>query len=234
MSALPTPYGYLAALACQAGSSNDMLDFVKAAYCENSPLAVEEHCLILMAYDKTTYRMRRAWRDIYSIENVEQREPRLSELTRRFRYHIQRELMEHCEHLISLVESYLLPTCTPESRPDQFVLYHRTIGDYARYMAEVSNENEQGKFLHRASSAYTIASRCSHVSLSPIDPHRLGLEVNLSVFRHDTLSRHSAVETVIAALLAARNHLRTSNDRPHQESLRILSLLHRNLETWLV
>ena len=57
-------------------------------------------------------------------------------------------------------------------------------GDYYRYLAEFGPVRDRGRFGEVSLQAYKAAYKRALATLHPLDPTRLGLALNFSVFYH--------------------------------------------------
>jgi len=62
-------------------------------------------------------------------------------------------------------------------------------GDYYRYLAEFGPENVRHRHGDLSLQAYKVAYKRALATLDPLDPTRLGLALNFSVFYHGNLFR---------------------------------------------
>lgn len=124
---------------------------------------------------------------------------------------------------IQVLDLHLLPNATDsEAR----VFYFKMRADYLRYAADATKDNAT---LLQANTWYDKAWEAAKV-LPPTNPLRLGLALNLSVFKYEALGQHAdGVALAQSALADVESEGRDASDEV--ESLG--HLLRENLDMWL-
>jgi len=179
---------FMAKLAEQAERYDEMLESMKSVAAFDTELTVEERNLLSVAYKNVIGARRASWRIISSIEakdDAKETNPTPENMVRTYRVQIEKELNETCADILSLLDKHLIPhASTGESK----VFYLKMKGDYYRYLAEFSTNNERKEAAENSLIAYKAASDISTSELVPTHPIRLGLALNFSVFYYEILN----------------------------------------------
>lgn len=106
-------------------------------------------------------------------------------------------------------------------------------GDYYRYMAEFSAEEDRKKAAENSLTAYQQASKIASDALAPTHPIRLGLALNFSVFYYEILNEpDKACELAKKAFDDAIAELDDLTEDSYKDSTVIMQLLRDNLTLW--
>ncbi|TEB30234.1 14-3-3 protein [Coprinellus micaceus] len=159
----------------------------KIIFAHNARLTIEERSLLSIAYKNLTNNLRNSWRTVSALEGQikkrirspqREREERLVRLQRE---KIESDLLDTCNDIVDLLDRYLLLAATPG---EEAVFYSKMKGDYYRYLAEFGPVKDRGRFGEVSLQAYKAAYKRALATLHPLDPTRLGLALNFSVFYH--------------------------------------------------
>lgn len=149
---------FMAKLAEQAERYDDMADYlmklVRSA--GSQQITLEERNLFSVAYKNRVGARRAAWRIMSSIEQKEESRGNEDHVAaiKGYRGKIESELSEICDEILSLLDSYLIPSSTDaESK----VFYLKMRGDYQRYLAEFRTGAERKEAAERTLLAYKSA-----------------------------------------------------------------------------
>ena len=158
---------------------------------------------------------------------------RKRKLTAQYRSVVETEMEKFCGDLLDLIDDKLIPTAKDESCE---VFYLKMKGDYNRYLAEMFSKDsaKRKQAAENAECAYNAAWNISTESLSSVDPVRLGLVLNYSVFHYE-ISNNSekACEMAKEAFDSGLSELEKENNSVnYNDTTAILQLLRDNLETW--
>jgi 14-3-3 protein beta/theta/zeta len=116
------------------------------------------------------------------------------------------------------------------SVPESKVFYLKMQGDYYRYLAEVSGEEDRQANVGFSQEAYTSAFDISKAEMAPTHPIRLGLALNFSVFYYEiTSAPEKACQLAKQAFDDAIAELDTLNEESYKDSTLIMQLLRDNL-----
>ncbi|XP_062603551.1 14-3-3 protein zeta-like isoform X3 [Saccostrea cucullata] len=144
-----------AKLAEQAERYDDMADAMKKLVENYKPLTNEERNLLSVAYKNVVGARRSSWRVISSIESKTDSSEKKQVIASAYRTKITEELKNICNDVLDLLEKYLIDEETMKKykdaaasnentdMKDSLVFYLKMKGDYYRYLAEVSTEDEK-------------------------------------------------------------------------------------------
>lgn len=195
-------------------------------------LSVEERNLLSVAYKNVIGSRRASWRIISSIEQKEENKGNTThvDITKEYRSKIEAELNKICKDILEILDKNLIVSAkSGESK----VFYYKMKGDYHRYLAEFSNENERKDAAQMSLDAYKEATDIANTDLTPTHPIRLGLALNFSVFYYEIFSSpESACELAKKAFDDAIAELDTLNEDSYKDSTLIMQLLRDNLTLW--
>ena len=200
---------------------------------ESTPeLSVEERNLLSVAYKNVIGSRRASWRIVSSIEQKEENKGNAKHvaINKEYRSRIEEELNKICKDILEILDKNLIPSSkTGESK----VFYYKMKGDYHRYLAEFSSEDERKDAAQMSLEAYKEATNISSTDLTPTHPIRLGLALNFSVFYYEILnSPDMACQLAKQAFDDAIAELDTLNEDSYKDSTLIMQLLRDNLTLW--
>lgn len=195
-------------------------------------LSVEERNLLSVAYKNVIGSLRASWRIISSIEQKEESmgHDKNASTNQEYRMSIEKELNKICEDILNLLDNNLIPSAkSGESK----VFYYKMKGDYHRYVAEFSNDEDRKNSAHSSLEAYKSATDTAMTELAPTHPIRLGLALNFSVFYYEILDAPDAACSLAKqAFDDAIAELDTLNEDSYKDSTLIMQLLRDNLTLW--
>ena len=128
--------------------------------------------------------------------------------------------------------------CLLSPRNESKVFYLKMCGDYYRYLAELSQDEEdedgQESFAQRSVSMYSGAWEMARTAISETHPTRLGLALNFSVCYYEIMKDPERATCLAKeAFDGAINKLDTlSDDICYRDSTLIMQLLRDNLTLW--
>ena len=106
-------------------------------------------------------------------------------------------------------------------------------GDYLRYEAEFSTENERKKAAEESLQAYKEASDVAKEELASTNAIRLGLALNFSVFYYEILNApERACRLAKSAFDDAIKEIGNIEEGQYKDSTLIMQLLRDNLTLW--
>jgi len=172
---------YMAKLAEQAERYDEMVQAMKNVAQLNVELTVEERNLLSVAYKNVVGARRASWRIISSIEQKEKSKENEANVARIKSYgkKVEKELADICHDVLNVLDNHLIKSSTSD---ESKVFYYKMKGDYYRYMAEFSSEEDRKQAAENSLGAYQQASKIASEALPPTHPIRLGLALNFSVF----------------------------------------------------
>lgn len=226
---------YLAMLAEQCNRFEDMMGFLdEMVRNKTEALTSDERNLLSIAYKNTITLRRTALRTLLAYEAKEKKKENSAYLAFIVEYkkRIEEELEKLSENIIKSIDLHLLPKSTDaESK----VFYHKMKADYYRYVAENIDESRKKKFSDGSLSSYNEAMKSSE-GLEIVNPIRLGLALNFSVFYYEVIGdREKACEIAKETLDNANSQLQKfedNDDEEHKDAISIISLLQENLSMW--
>jgi len=223
---------YMAKLAEQAERYHEMVDFMKKVSALGVELTVEERNLLSVAYKNEIGARRASWRIISSIEQKEENKGNEAHVKRirEYRAKVEAELNNICHDILQVLDEHLVPKAqSSESK----VFYYKMKGDYYRYLAEFSSEENRKKAADASLAAYQTAWGIAVADLLTTHPIRLGLALNFSVFYYEILnSPDKACQLAKQAFDEAIAHLDSLSEDSYKDATLILQLLRDNLTLW--
>lgn len=222
---------FMAKLAEQAGRYEDMLEFVRPVIEKTEELTVDERCLVSVTFKSLSDEKRAAWHVVAGLEQDPKYES-VKEAVGKYKRHIEEELKQVCKTAISAIDDSLMKRAdTAESK----VFFLKIKADYYRYVAEVCGagpefEDNATKALETYLTAKKIAS---DQSLDAINPVRLGLALNLSVFFYEIKKNpKEACQIAKSAFDEATSGLQVLEEDQYKDSTYIMQMIKDNLTSW--
>jgi len=220
----------MAKLAEQAERFEEMIGHMKEVINLNPNLSTEERNLLSISYKNVVLLRRNSWRTIHTA--LQKAEPGSSEYhnIEGFKSVVENELFQFCNDLLSLIDKTLL---TQNDNGEAEVFYLKMKGDYFRYMAEVSKE-DQRDYSKKSFDAYNVATdKVDHINLARTHPIRLGLALNFSVYYYEVEDKpEKACDIAKRAFDDALGELDELSDDSYKDSISVMHLLKENLTLW--
>ena len=213
---------------------DDMLRDMTAIAELGTGLDNEERNLLSVAYKNVVGERRSSWRILMAVHSKAKEEDsdRKAKLTDEYRSKVEEEMERLCGELLALLDKQLIPNAKDSSGS---VFYLKMKGDYNRYLSEIfaNNATKRETASAAAKDAYQEAHTVAKEKLTPIDPIRLGLVLNYSVFYYEICSNSSeACQMAKDAFEEGVASLEEVSDGSYADTAAILQLLKDNLETW--
>lgn len=220
-----------AKLAEQTERYDEMKENMKEVVKAKKALSKEERNLLSVAYKNVVGARRASWRVLHSFsKSKEEGFDKQRELVDEYRRKVEGEIDEICEEILSLLKDILLKNCPKDDEASVF--YLKMMGDYLRYLAEVTEKEKRKQSADRACDAYNEAQQASG-SLAPTNPIRLGLALNFSVFYYEIMNlREKACELAKNAFDLAVTELDYLDGAGYKDATLIMQLLRDNLTLW--
>jgi len=155
-------------------------------------------------------------------------------MVKQYKQKIENELNEICNSVVELLNKDLIPKTSRDSEQgkEALVFYHKMVGDYYRYLAEVSTSANRSDVAKRSLDSYEQARDIAK-DLPPTHPIRLGLALNFSVFYYEILNDPTrACELAKNAFDEAISALDSLSEKNYKDSTLIMQLLRDNLTLW--
>ena len=190
-------------------------------------LSNEERRLFGVAY-KNAIRSRRESLRIIKEAEAEQKKLFAADLVKvagNLKQIVQDELTQLCAKGQRLV-SLLLETA---GSPPAKVTYYKMQGDFARYLAEVSEGDEKISCAEIADHAYQSGCDIADRELKPNHSARIAISLNRSIFMYEVLNE--SAKAIGIARSAFELGMSVDED-PSSETKILLQLLRDNLTVW--
>ena len=134
----------------------EMIEFAtKFAKMESTDLSTEERNVLSVSFKNVVGSRRAAWRVLTSIEQKELKKDNKGkdnvEKIRSYKSEIEKELLEMCNDILSLLKDHLIKNAT---NAEGQVFYKKMEGDYHRYIAEFSKGSERENSKVEAERSY--------------------------------------------------------------------------------
>ena len=222
---------YIAKIYEQTERYEDMADTMRKLIAHKQELNVEERNLLSVAYKNCVGNRRAAWRTISSIEQKEGAKGSANlSILRQLKKKIEKELDSHCNEIIELLDKILMPNA---SNSEAKIFFYKMAGDYYRYIAEYSSEENKKRVSDLSSESYQKAQEILEKELPPTNPIRLGLALSYSVFYYEILNDPvKACELAKRAFDDAIAELDSIPEDQYQETTVILQMIRDNLTLW--
>jgi len=191
----------------------------------------EERNLFSVGFKSVVGNLRRSWRSLDPENGAEKFGP--------YRTYIQKKIEAVCGNVVDLIEDPILKkeaekrgkAETDEAKSKQAeaeTFYHKMVGDYERYKAELKPDEVSSK----AANAYKRATEIA-TPLPDTDSTKLGLALNYSVCLFEiSKEKEKAVKVAKAAFDNALKKLDELDDNDYKNSTLIMQLLRDNLTLW--
>jgi len=181
---------------------------------EKVDLTPEERNLLSVAY-KNAIGNRRASLRIFNVDDHKN-----DEFIQIYKKQVEVELRETCKEILDLLD---ILTKNVKEDNESRVFYLKMSGDYFRYLAEYSTDQQYGA---EAAKKYKEAMTIAETKLQPTNPIRLGLALNYSVCHFEILKdKPHAIEL-------AKSAYETAEPFNDKETTLIMQLLRDNLTLW--
>lgn len=149
---------------------------------------------------------------------------------REYRWKIQTDLHKMFDRSITLMDSYLIPNATPESK----VFYLKMKADNYKLIAEINDGDVKVDALQNARLSYDESQKVAEKGLDATHPIRLGLALAYSAFQFDLLSNpNEACKLARTALEDAAAELDNMTTDTSTDSIFIMKVLRDNLTQWV-
>lgn len=203
---------------------SNMVEFAKLG----AGLSSEERNLLSVAFKNVVGSKRSSWR---VISNMEHRDPQTDHLASDYLTRISSEIVVICNNVVSLIDEHLLDCEKVDEESKTF--YMKMEGDYYRYAAEVTADEQRKKYAKLANEAYSSAYETSRSTMKPPHPIRLGLALNYSVFFYEIEDHRSkACNIAKQAFDEAIKDMDSVKMSSFKDSSLIMQLLRDNLTLW--
>ncbi|KAL3096380.1 hypothetical protein niasHS_004346 [Heterodera schachtii] len=223
---------YLINVCEKARRFDDMVEAMKKLIKLDLNLGLDDRVSLAVAYKGAMSSRRSSWRMLVSIE--ERTGPEMNErqhqVMESYREHVQNELVTICQELLTCINEVLFPKATD---PEPKVFYLKMKADYYRYMAEVATDADRSGVVELAKGAYQEAMEIATSKIAAINPTRLGLALNFSVFNFEILkSVDEARKVAQKAIDLAQAEIATLTVPLADDASINLRMMRENMELW--
>jgi 14-3-3 protein epsilon len=168
-----------------------------------------------------------------SINLIEEREKNHSTqyipIATNFKNILESEITETCKIIINLINNYLLKKIIVD---ESKVFYLKMKGDYCRYLCEILNSNENQNYIEECEKSYKEANDLAQ-NFPWINPVRLGLSLNYSVFYYDIKKNvNQAIKIAKEAIKGAKKQFDKIKEEEDKDAALTLQILKENVLIW--
>ena len=223
---------YMAEVAEQTERFDQMILYVKSIIKINTDLTSRERNFFSVAYKNLVSSKRTSWRVLSSIEKKEEeKKSEKKQLLKEFKSSLEKELGDICAEVLDILETKLLKS--EKNTDESLIFYLKMQGDYYRYITEFSTGNKRKEAVEKANEAYKRAMDIAETSLSTVNPTRLGLALNYSVFYYESMGNPNTACTIARdAFDDAIKEIETLDSPDYKDSTIIMQLIRDNLALW--
>ena len=214
------------------GRYPDMFAIIKHIVPNQTELTGTLIAYLCSACKNTIALKRLAFKKLTRIEGIEEttKTNQRLKLVRDFKFKILDEISLFTEQLLHLIDHVLIPNSTVNEHK---VTYYKMKADYMRYYCECLSGEKLKDYTAKTKTEYDNALQLSASTLSAIDPIRLGLSLNASVFYCELLGNvgagcRMAKETIEKA------HSIIEDTPIDNDVAAILQYLQDNLDSWKI
>jgi len=230
---------YLAKLAEQAERYDEMVEYMKNIISPKlgltgDELQVEERNLISVGYKNLMSARRTAWRTVDASLGKEEKNgnQEMVALIKAYKETIATEIKGVIDKVINDVVNIFTEGPQKATDAEVVVFFRKMEGDYYRYGAEITDNDERTMYKEKARQAYQKAQDASN-GLQTTNPIRLGLALNFSVFYYEICDqKQMASELAKLAFDSAITELDDLEEDRYKDSTLIMQLLKDNLTLW--
>jgi len=209
----------------------DMAKFMKQLVeLTDGSITLEERNLLSLAYKQVLTSLRNAHPSSCNIELTSGGPEK--QTTTEYRVQVEKEVHDTCSEIIGLLDKHLVGKATDAEAK---VFYLKMKADYYRYLAEVSacGSDEKEAVVENSRIAYQDALDIASQHLACINPIRLGLALNFSVFHFEIAHKpYEAIQLAKQSYEEASSQTAAMGEPAYKDSAVIVQLLHDNLELW--
>jgi 14-3-3 protein epsilon len=224
-------YVYLAKLYERAERFDEMVQWINKFVQLDANLSSEERNILSAGYKNIISSKRSSWRLLNSLEKKEEKKksPSISYL-REIKGKVEDEMRAICDDIQNTLDKYLIPGAKDYETK---VFYLKLKGDYYRYRAEFTHDQENETATNLAEKAYSDAYKLAEAHIPISNSTRLGLALNFSVFYYEIRGlREEACNIAKTAFEESIKVLDDLEKTKSKDTLLIIQLLKENLILW--
>ncbi|XP_025418322.1 14-3-3 protein zeta/delta-like [Sipha flava] len=228
-------YLWKAKLAQEANRFEDMAMYMRQVFETGAPMSKDEDNMLAAAYKHLLDTKRTSRRSLITVEHMDTVAPLEATMARDYRERVESEVLALCTEMLTVISGWLESPRAQSSDPESHVFYRKLYADYKRYAAEVTTDSlDRAAVITESRVAYERAEQLGRDSLRPIDPIRLGLMLNYSVFLYQMCDQHrQGHDLAKEAYEEAVAEIDSIDDHVYDESMLILRLIRDNLAIWV-
>jgi 14-3-3 protein epsilon len=224
-------YLYLAKLYERAEKFDDMVKWINKFVELDPNLSNDEKNILSAGYKNVISPKRASWRLLNSLEKKEEKKNStnlayLQEIKKR----VEDEMRRICDDVQNTLDKYLIPHSKDFETK---VFFLKLKGDYYRYRAEFTSDDEHISATDSAEKAYREAYEISEKNLPISTSIRLGLALNFSVFYYEIRGQKDEACTIAKAAFEESMKILDDLERiKAKDTILIIQLLKENLILW--
>lgn len=233
-------YVWKAKLAQEAGRYEDMAAYMRLAIETGLPTNKDEDNMLAAAYKRVLDAKRSSRRTLAAVELKADVVPWEAVVARRYRARVDAELRALCAEMLSLVDRWLSSAHAAAAitqDPATGVFYWKLRADYNRYAAEAAATDDPASRAAAVADSRAAYERADHLgrhALLPVDPIRLGLMLNYSVFLYQVCQqRRQGHDLAKGAFDDAVAQIDAIDAQMYDDATLILRLIRDNLTVWV-
>lgn len=230
-------YLWKARLAQEAGRYEDMAGYMRLVTETSAPMTKEEDNMLAAAYKRVVDAKRTSRRALAAAEQKTDLAPWQAAVTQRYRARVDTEIRALCADVLAVVDSWLSSARSATSDPATCVFYWKLRADYSRYAAEAAEADDpesRSAAVAESRTAYERAETVGRHALLAVDPVRLGLMLNYSVFLYQVCQeRRQGHDLAKRAFDDAVNEIDAIDAQMYDDATLILRLIRDNLAIWV-
>ena len=222
-------------LAEQAGRYKEMVEFLENEFRQRKKdFNSDERNLLAISYKNFISSDRSSLRTILAYESKERKKESSSYLPYIIEYkaEVANKLTKKCQRIIKFIKEVALI----KAKEDESIVFYITkIGDNNRFMGEIAEGDLKKQVCNNALKAYEEAIEKAK-KLGVLNPIRLGLYLNFSVFYYDLLNDHDkAIDIAKKVVLEVEKELPNIDEDADENrgTVSIFEKLKENLDIWV-
>ena len=174
-------YLYMAKLYEETDRYDEMTVHIKKILDYEQELSFNERNSFSIAYKSAIGSRRKQWKILNRLEKEETiRQSKFLNLLKQFKNKVEAELDRFSQELLILLENKILNRT--EVSPESQVYYLKLKADFLRYVSIYSSEKKSKEASLMSFNVYSQADEIAKAQLKAIDPTRLGLSLNFSMY----------------------------------------------------
>jgi len=230
-------YLWHAKLAQEANRFEDMARYMKLMVETGAPMTRDDDNMLAVSYKRVLDAKRLSRRTLMSVEQKDGLTSWETAAARDYRVRIDDEQRALCDEMLSMVTMLLSSGRNEFTDPATSIFYLKLLADYKRYMAEaIDDTDDRNSVVAESRAAYESAHQLGQHTLRPIDPVRLGLMLNYSVFLYQVCDQrkqgHDLAKRAFDEALSEIDAIDQHNTYDADSTL-ILRLIRDNLTIWI-